>query len=505
MPALKQVVLLDKIDPSASEILSKNGLQAMVFVKFTDIPAEVLKTLDGLVIRSATTVNAEIMDKCPNLSIIGRAGTGVDNVDVPAATARGIVVMNTPGGNTISAAEHTCYMVVSLARLATNNNVLMKSHKWNKQMGNELLGKTLAIIGLGRIGSEVASRMQSFGMRTIGYDPMVSKEQAAKSGIEWMTLEEIWPLCDYITVHTPLIAQTKGLVCEATFAKCKKGVKVINVARGGIISETDLLAALQSGQCGGAGLDVFVEEPVKDWTLVDHPNVIATSHLGASTKEGQLKCGQEIAQQFVDFSNNAAGLTGVINSPALVSSLSSDNSPWLRLGQALAQISASLSTDVNGKWQLKTIGTGQPAALKSFAVAAVSVGVLKSQPNSSVNVINAPSLAEKAGISVELNLTAGESANARAGLSVVSPSGVTVSGFVDGSLPYLSSVDSNLFSAPTPLSGSLFLGRKSGELSGLLSGLASAGLQSLNVSSGDVVVGVASSPVSLPGFSNLTL
>uniref|UniRef100_H2ZPM9 D-3-phosphoglycerate dehydrogenase n=1 Tax=Ciona savignyi TaxID=51511 RepID=H2ZPM9_CIOSA len=260
--SITKVLLLDNVDPSAKTILEENGIQATLSKeKFTaDALIKELKVYDGVVVRSATKISAEIIENSPNLKIIGRAGTGVDNVDVNCATKNGVIVMNTPGGNTISAAEHTCALMCCLARNIPAADASVKGGKWDRKafMGHELYGKTLGIVGLGRIGREAAIRMQSFGMKTIGFDPIISKEEAAKSNIDWMTLDEMWPLCDYITVHTPLIPQTKGLLNDASFAKCKKGVRVINCARGGIIDEEALLRALESGQCGGAGLDVYV-------------------------------------------------------------------------------------------------------------------------------------------------------------------------------------------------------------------------------------------------------
>ncbi|XP_075245003.1 D-3-phosphoglycerate dehydrogenase-like [Convolutriloba macropyga] len=438
MSGLQHVVLLDKIDLSARDILSKNGIKVEVFEKFTEIPAESLSTLDGLIVRSATKVTAEVIAKCPCLKIIGRAGTGVDNIDVPEATSKGIIVMNTPGGNTISAAEHTCFMIVALARNAANNNATMKSHKWSKGTGQELMGKTLGIVGLGRIGLEVASRMQAFGMTTIGFDPIVAPEDVAPLNVQWMTLDEMWPKCDYITVHTPLIPQTKDLISSKTLALCKKGVKIINVARGGILNETELLEALNSGQCGGAGLDVFVDEPVKDWTLVDHPNVVATAHLGASTKEGQLKCGQDIANQFVDFSTNASSVNGIINSQALVASFSAESAPWLKLGTGLGKLlSAICGNSLAGDWKIEITGSDYPGNLKKFITPAVAAGAMLKVAETA-NLVSGPGLAEKAGVKFTFseNRSSGDSQ-----ILKISAFEQTISGVIIKSIPYLKSVN----------------------------------------------------------------
>ena len=444
MPSLKHVVLLDNIDLSARDILAKNGVKVSAYQKFAEIPCEELATVDGLIVRSATKVTPEVMSQCPNLTIIGRAGTGVDNIDVKEATSKGVIVMNTPGGNTISAAEHTCFMIVALARNAANNNCIMKSHKWVKGSGNELLGKTLGIIGLGRIGCEVASRMQSFGMTTIGFDPIVGTDSVAKLGIEWVELDKLWSRCDYITVHTPLIPQTKDLVCAKTLAQCKKGIKIINVARGGIVSESDLLEALNSGKCGGAGLDVFVEEPVKNWELIDHPNVVATAHLGASTKEAQLKCGQEIAQQFVDFVKGSSSLVGVLNSPGLVASLSPENSAWLKLGKFVGQLATVAAGKlVSGKLKISIKGDRYPDGLKRFIAPAVLCGVLRKYENN-VNLTNSTGLAQKQGIEVEISLEKGVG-DLPTEITLTPPTGISVSGQVSGDTAYVTRVNNAKF------------------------------------------------------------
>uniref|UniRef100_A0AAQ4RMF9 phosphoglycerate dehydrogenase n=1 Tax=Gasterosteus aculeatus aculeatus TaxID=481459 RepID=A0AAQ4RMF9_GASAC len=301
--SIQTVLISESVDPRCRAILEENGIRVTEKpnMKRDELMAEI-KDYDGLVVRSATKVTADVIDAADNLKIIGRAGTGVDNVDVDAATKKGIIVMNTPSGNTISAAELTCALLMSLSRNVPQAAMSMKQGNWDRKkfMGAELYGKVLGILGLGRIGKEVSSRMQSFGMRTIGYDPITPVEVSAGWGVEQMSLEQLWPQCDYITVHTPLMPSTVGLLGDETFAKCKKGVKVVNCARGGIIDEAALLRALESGQCGGAGLDVFVEEPPKNRPLVDHPNVISCPHLGASTKEAQARCGEDIALQIVD-------------------------------------------------------------------------------------------------------------------------------------------------------------------------------------------------------------
>lgn len=394
---ITKVLLLDNVDPAAKEILESNGIAATFSKeKFTanDLISQ-LQSYDGVVVRSATKITSDVIEACPNLSIIGRAGTGVDNIDMKSATKKGIAVMNTPGGNTISAAEHTCTLICCLSRNVPASDAHVKAGKWDRKafMGHELFGKVLAIIGLGRIGLEVAQRMQSFGMKTIGYDPLVSAESAKVHNIEWMELDKIWPQADYITVHTPLIPQTRGLLNTKVFEICKPGVRVVNCARGGIIDEDCLLKALESGACGGAGLDVFVDEPTKNMALVSHSKVIACPHLGASTKEGQARCGREIAEQFV---NACAGTSyfGILNAPALSADFPA---AFADLGKNLSAIMKEYMKESKCNLVLSTSGT-ELSKLGRSLKAAVCCGMLGGEGN----LISAPTLAEEMGIAVNV-------------------------------------------------------------------------------------------------------
>uniref|UniRef100_A0A672J302 phosphoglycerate dehydrogenase n=1 Tax=Salarias fasciatus TaxID=181472 RepID=A0A672J302_SALFA len=338
--SIQTVLISESVDPRCRAILEENGIRVTEKQNMTE--AELIadiKNYDGLVVRSATKVTAAVINAADNLKIIGRAGTGVDNVDVEAATRKSIIVMNTPSGNTISAAELTCALLMSLSRHVPQAAMSMKQGKWDRKkfMGAELYGKVLGIVGLGRIGKEVASRMQSFGMKTIGYDPITPPEVTASWGVLQMSLEELWPQCDYITVHTPLMPSTVGLLNDETFGKCKRGVKVVNCARGGIIDEAALLRALESGQCGGAGLDVFVEEPPKNRSLIDHPNVISCPHLGASTKEAQARCGMDIAVQIVEMVKGK-NLVGAVNAQVLANTFSQESQQLIKLGEAVGAV-----------------------------------------------------------------------------------------------------------------------------------------------------------------------
>ncbi|CAF0767982.1 unnamed protein product [Brachionus calyciflorus] len=302
---IKKVLISDDVNVKCVEILENNGFNVVKNTSLTvDQLKEEIKNYDCLVVRSATKVTKEILNSAANnLKLVARAGTGVDNIDVASATDLNILVMNAVGSNTISAAELTCAMISSLARNLPLANQSMKDGKWerSKFMGTELYGKTLAVLGLGRIGREVASRMRAFGMRIIGYDPLVKPEDAAQWNIEAMSLEQIWPLADYITIHVPLLPETKNLLNTEVMSKCKKGFRLVNCARGGIVEENDLLQALNSGQCAGAALDVFAEEPTKNLDLVKHNSVICTPHLGASSIEAQNRVALDIAEQIVKF------------------------------------------------------------------------------------------------------------------------------------------------------------------------------------------------------------
>ncbi|XP_035264992.1 D-3-phosphoglycerate dehydrogenase [Anguilla anguilla] len=461
MVSIKRILITESVDPCCTKILQDNGIQVAEKKTMTkdELIAEI-KDYDGLVIRSATKITEEIINAAVNLKIIGRAGTGVDNVDVDAATKRGIIVMNTPSGNTISAAELTCALLMCLSRGLPQAVMSMKAGNWDRKkfMGTELYGKILGIVGLGRIGKEVATRMQSFGMKTIGYDPITPPEISATWGVEQMSLEQLWPQCDYITVHTPLMPSTTGLLNDASFAKCKRGVKVVNCARGGIIDEAALLRALESGQCGGAGLDVFVEEPPKDYSLVNHPNVISCPHLGASTKEAQARCGQDIALQIVDMLHGKA-LVGAVNAHVLASTFSLDSHQWIKLGESLGLVlrACSASKQPYGQVQITTIGESLKNSV-GFLGSAVMVGLLKESPNNSPNLVNVLTLAQEAGIMIIRN-HAGEDQKLAKSLCMVdisaSGSRYKATGSVLGEVPVLLELNGSIFRQPIPLSGNL--------------------------------------------------
>jgi len=264
---------------------------------------KLIKDCDGLLIRSEVKVTADIIEAADRLRFIGRAGSGVDNVDIAAAAKKDIVVANVPGGNTISAVEHTIGLILSLARNIPQAYKSLKNKKWDRKnfVGTELFGKTLGLLGLGRIGTEVAKRMISFGMKVIAYDPFVDLNLARNNGIEIKNINEVYKESDYISIHSPLNADTRGMINETAIKEMKDGVKIINCARGPIINEKDLCSAVKSGKVKGVALDVFTKEPPEDWTIIEMDNVIVTPHLAASTEEAQIRIAQEISGIIVDF------------------------------------------------------------------------------------------------------------------------------------------------------------------------------------------------------------
>lgn len=462
--SLRRVLITEDVAKVGVDILRKNGIEVDVKTDLAKNPEKLkseLANYDGLIIRSATKVTADILNNAGSrLRIIGRAGTGVDNIDCDAATRKGVIVMNTPGGNTLSAAEHTCAMVMSLSRHIPQAHESMRAGRWDRKlyMGNEVFGKTLAIIGLGRIGKEVATRMQGFGMTTIGYDPIIPGEVSSQFGVEWLPLEEIWKRADYITVHTPLIPQTKHLINADVLSRCKKGVKLVNVARGGIIDEDAIVPAIEAGHCGGAGLDVFVEEPTKNKSLYEHPKVICTPHLGASTREGQDRCGEEIGQQFVDV-NNGVSLFGAINAQALTNALSAETKPWVNCAKGLGVVAASLLNQVNNKTKLQihTTNLGDARAA-SFIKSAVLAGVLSLQVNGNLNLVNSPVFAQDLGIDVTQTAEA-KSDSTLVKLSASNDGGAsfTLTGCANGELSLLKTIDGATFASGANLSGKMLI------------------------------------------------
>jgi len=395
---MPKVLISDPMDPKAAEIFRAAGIEVD---EKPDLPKDELKAVigdyDGLAIRSATRVDAELLDAAPRLKVIGRAGIGVDNVDIPAATARGVVVMNTPFGNSITTAEHAVALMFALARELPAADSSTQAGKWEKNrfMGVELTSKTLGLIGCGNIGSIVADRALGLRMKVVAYDPFLTPERALELGVEKVELDQLLARADFITLHTPLTDQTRNILSAENLAKTKKGVRIVNCARGGLIDEAALKAALDSGHVAGAALDVFVEEPARDNPLFGAPGLVATPHLGASTTEAQAKVAIQIAEQMADFLVRG-GVTNALNMP----SLSAEEAPRLRPYMALAEQLGSLVGQVEGR-RITGVAVeveGAAAQLNQKPITGAVLAGLMRVHSDTVNMVNAPFLAKERGL-----------------------------------------------------------------------------------------------------------
>ncbi len=395
-----KVLISDKMDPNAARIFEERGCEVDVITGET--PDELKARIgdyDGLAIRSSTRVTADILDAADNLKVIGRAGIGVDNVDIPYASGKGVVVMNTPFGNSITTAEHAIAMIMALARQIPEANTRTQAGEWPKAafMGVEVTGKTLGLIGAGNIGSIVAARAQGLKMKVIAFDPFLTPERAVELGIEKVTLEDLLARADFITLHTPLTDETRNILSAENLAKTKKGVRIVNCARGGLIDEAALRDLLDSGHVAGAALDVFAQEPAKDNVLFGAPNFICTPHLGASTTEAQVNVALQVAEQMADYLVNG-GVTNALNMP----SLSAEEAPKLRPYMALAEHLGSLVGQL-AHGNLPKISVeleGDAAELNPKPITAAVLAGLMARYSQSVNMVNAPYLAKERGIEV---------------------------------------------------------------------------------------------------------
>jgi D-3-phosphoglycerate dehydrogenase len=396
--------------------VSDNGLQPLreagfVVEKKTGLAPEALRLAladsEGLVVRSETKVTPDLMDAARKLRVIGRAGVGVDNIDVPAATARGIVVMNAPDGNTITTAEHTLALLVALARNIPQANASVKAAKWERKrfIGAELQGKTLGIIGLGRIGRAVAARARAFGMKIIGHDPFIAPDQARDLEIESASMDEVFSRADFLTVHTPLTSETRGLIGAPAFAKMKKGARIINCARGGLVDESALYQAIKSGTIAGAALDVFEQEPPPpDHPLLGLDEVIVTPHLGASTTEAQEGVAVTVAEQMRDYLLTGA-LRGAVNVPALGAKELSVLQPYLALAESLGRFQAQLVESAVREVRLEF--AGEMVELDAAPVTRAFLAGLLRDVSARVNVVNAFVIAEERRITVTTSYVRG--------------------------------------------------------------------------------------------------
>jgi D-3-phosphoglycerate dehydrogenase len=394
------VLISDKLSQDAVKVFKDRGIE--VDFKPGMSADELLANIgkyDGLAVRSATKVTADVLARAAKLKVVGRAGIGVDNIDTDAATQRGVVVMNTPFGNTTTTAEHAIAMMMALVRQIPLANASTQAGKWEKSrfMGMEVTGKTLGLIGCGNVGSIVADRAQGLKMRVISYDPYLSPERAVGIGVEKVELEELFARADIITVHTPLTDSTRNLINAGSIAKMKKGVRIVNCARGGIVDEADLRAALDSGRVAGAAVDVFETEPAKDNVLFGHENLIATPHLGAATQEAQEIVAVQVAEQMADYL-----LTGAVSNAVNMPSISAEDAPRLRpymslagqLGSFVGQLAETSIKSVTIEFQ------GHVAELNVRPlISAVLCGLLRPQLDA-VNMVSAPAVARERGIEV---------------------------------------------------------------------------------------------------------
>ncbi|MEJ7932869.1 phosphoglycerate dehydrogenase [Sphingobium sp. AN558] len=397
---MPKVLISDQMDPRAAAIFRERGVEVD---EITGKTPEELKAIigqyDGLAIRSSTKVTKDILDAATNLKVIGRAGIGVDNVDIPYASAKGVIVMNTPFGNSITTAEHAIALMFALARQLPEADASTQLGKWEKNrfMGVEVTGKTLGLIGAGNIGSIVASRALGLKMKVVAFDPFLTPERAIEMGVEKADLDTLLAKADFITLHTPLTDQTRNILSRENLAKTKKGVRIVNCARGGLIDEAALKEALDSGQVAGAALDVFVQEPAKESPLFGTPNFICTPHLGASTDEAQVNVALQVADQLSDYLLDG-GITNALNVP----SLSAEEAPKLKPYMALAERLGSLVGQLEGD-QITGVAVeveGHAAELNQKPITAAVLAGLMRVYSDTVNMVNAPFLAKERGLDV---------------------------------------------------------------------------------------------------------
>ncbi len=400
----ERVLITDKLDPACAQLLRQSGYEVD---DETGRSAEQLQdAADGAVgwiVRSGTQITPELINAAPALRVIGRAGVGVDNIDLTEATRRGVVVINAPEGNTVSTAEHACAMMLSLARRIPEANRSMRDGEWDRKrfVGTELYGKTLGIVGVGRVGRNVAERMSGFGMRVLGADPVVSPDVAKESGVELVTVDELVAQADVISLHAPLTSSTTGMFDAELLGKCREGVLIVNCARGGLIDESALFDALESGHVGGAGLDVYSNEPVGESlrALIGRPDVVCTPHIAASTAEAQQKVAVQVTEQVV------RGLRGEpvatpVNASAIRLSSRPEVKPFVSLAETLGRIVARLNAPHAIK-RVTVCGAGDiPRTAREVLTVGALAGVLGELLDDRVNLVNAEALADEAGLPV---------------------------------------------------------------------------------------------------------
>src|SRR5262245_34176512 len=398
-----KIVIADDLPASSLELLrSEPGwLVDARAGRTVDTLAADLSDADALLVRSATTVDARLMDAAPRLRIIARAGTGVDNVDVAAASSRGILVVNAPGANSISVAEHACALMLGLARSVPAADRAMKDGRWDKKrfLGTELRGKTLGVAGLGRIGQEVAQRARAFGMRVIAHDPYISKDIAACLGVELMSLDDVCAHADYLTLHLPSTPETRRIFDDGRFSMCKRGIRLINTARGELVDEAALRRAIEHGIVAAAALDVFETEPPSDWSLAQLPQVIATPHIAASTEEAQELVGIETAATVRDCLRDGM-VRNAVNVPSIHPDELQRLQPWIRLTDQLGGLVSQM-----GPARIEALGVRYYGALVEnrgvdVLAASAAAGVLRPILSSGVSIVNARAAARARGIDI---------------------------------------------------------------------------------------------------------
>ncbi len=400
---MPRVLIADQLSPAAVKIFADRGVEADTKVGLSkDELLKIIDQYDGLAVRSATKADKDVIAAAKRLKVIGRAGIGVDNVDILAATAAGMVVMNTPFGNSITTAEHAIALIFALARQVPEANVSTQAGKWEKNrfMGVELYAKTLGIIGCGNIGGIVADRANGLKMKVIGYDPFLSPERAVELGIEKVELDDLLARADIITLHTPLTDKTRNVLSKEALAKTKQGVLIVNCARGGLVDEQALREGLDSGHIGGAGFDVFVSEPAKENVLFGAPNFIATPHLGASTNEAQENVALQVAEQISDYLMNGA-VTNALNSPSVTADEAPKLKPFIALAEKLGAFAGQMVDQEMKRIEIAYLGEVSKLNLRPLTAAALA-GVLR-PALAEINMVSAPSVATARGITVSEN------------------------------------------------------------------------------------------------------
>jgi D-3-phosphoglycerate dehydrogenase len=396
-----RVLIADKLSSAAAQIFKDRGIETDVKTGLErDALIKIIGDYDGIAVRSATKMTEKVIAAANGLKVIGRAGIGVDNIDVPAATSKGIIVMNTPFGNSITTAEHAIALLLALARQIPQADASTQAGKWEKNrfMGVELTAKTLGVIGCGNIGSIVADRALGLRMRVIAYDPFLSPERAKDIGVEKVELEDLLARADFISFHTPLTEKTKNILNAETLTRTKKGVRVINCARGGLVDEKALRAALDSGQVAGAAFDVFLNEPATENPLFGHPNVVCTPHLGAATSEAQENVALQIAEQMSDYLLRGA-ISNAVNFPSITAEEAPRLKPYIALAEKLGSFAGQLTeTGIN---KVQVTYEGAVANLKTKALTSAAVAGLLRPMLQDVNVVSATIVAKERGIVVE--------------------------------------------------------------------------------------------------------